>query len=70
MLKDLAKRRLVERSPDTMDGRSAWVHLTPAGADLAEDAVRAASVALRELFRRLSSEAAEAATQGPGKVVR
>jgi DNA-binding MarR family transcriptional regulator len=68
VLKQLADRRLVERHPDAEDGRVAWVHLTAAGADLAERAVRATSAAQRELLRRLPPDVAETATDVLQKV--
>jgi DNA-binding MarR family transcriptional regulator len=68
VLKQLADRGLVERHPDAEDGRVAWVHLTAAGADLAEGAVRATSAAQRELLRRLPPDVAKTATDVLRKV--
>lgn len=63
VLKQLAARRLVERRPDSEDGRVAWVHLTAAGVDLAERAVRATSAAQQELFLRLPPDVVATATE-------
>jgi DNA-binding MarR family transcriptional regulator len=68
VLRQLAERRLVERRPDADDGRVAWVHLTGAGADLAERAVRATSAAQQELLRRLPLDVTTTATDALRKV--
>lgn len=63
VLRQLTARGLARRTPDTGDGRVSWVSLTPAGVDLSERAVRAASRAQRELFARVPPDQVRAATK-------
>jgi DNA-binding MarR family transcriptional regulator len=63
VLRQLAARELVERAPDTGDGRVSWVSLTSAGVRLAERAVRATSKAQQEVFARVSPGRLQAAAE-------
>lgn len=55
----LEKTGLVERVPDPADGRSSWVRLSSAGAQVAEDTLRAWSAAQTEIFRHVPSAFAQ-----------
>lgn len=52
-LRRLEAASLVEREPDPQDGRGSWVRLTPEGARVAEDAVRATGRAHDRLLERV-----------------
>lgn len=62
VLRQLAARGLVERTPDAGDGRVLWVCLTSAGVGLAERAVRATNTAQHEAFARVPPERVQMAT--------
>ncbi|KUJ50107.1 MarR family transcriptional regulator [Streptomyces albus subsp. albus] len=62
VLNHLHRQGMVERLPDPEDGRSTLIRLTPAGAALARDAVRATAAAHVELWAGASAEVVETAT--------
>lgn len=60
----LVSQGLVQREPDPDDGRSTLISLTPKGMTLAEDALRATSVAHAELFAEIPPAVLAVATKG------
>lgn len=59
----LVARGTVERESDPGDARSSWLKLTPAGVELAERAVLAASAAHEKFFAGLPEEQVRATTE-------
>jgi DNA-binding MarR family transcriptional regulator len=59
----LVSEGLVEREPDPDDGRSTLISLTPKGAGVVEDALRANSAAHAEVFATVPAEVVTAATK-------
>jgi len=55
-LNHLASAGAIERIPDTSDGRSSLVRLTPAGAQLARSAIRTMASVQSELFERVPED--------------
>ncbi|MEE6260633.1 MarR family winged helix-turn-helix transcriptional regulator [Plantactinospora sonchi] len=61
VLRRLAAADLVERDPDPSDARSSWVRLSASGVRMAEEAVRAATVAQAAALRDVAPQTTRAA---------
>jgi len=55
-IRELGARGLITRLPDPLDGRIAWLQITPAGADLLRSVRRRSETYLTKQLRALSAE--------------
>jgi DNA-binding MarR family transcriptional regulator len=55
----LERLKLVERTPDPVDGRSSWVRLTRNGVETAEETIRAWAAVQEQMFSGMPSQLAQ-----------